>query len=179
MKTAQRQSKTRPKTKASAAELARHLGFSRQYIRQLPADVFVKLPGGLYDLDAGRLGYISWLKDERRQSAKSTAAARVQVARAREIELRTAREEKRLMETDEALAVLDELVGNFKSELSSLPARITRDLGLRKSIEAETDRICHRLADLFSTRASELRAEGAAEAPVDEDDEPSNQKEKA
>lgn len=115
-------------------------------------------------------GYIGYLKDEQRRTSKSASASRVQDARAREIELRTAREEHRLIETDEAIGVCDELVGAYKVELAGLPARLTRDIDLRRKIEVECDDICRRVADRFAEKASALRSTGEAQSAYAEDD---------
>ncbi|KTS30844.1 hypothetical protein NS228_06300 [Methylobacterium indicum] len=98
------------------------------------------------------------------------AAERHQSAKAKQVEMRTAREEHRLIETAEALAVVDEIVATAKTAFAGLPPRVTRDLALRETIEGEIANIFDRLGAQFARRASELRAGGEAAAPPDPDE---------
>lgn len=155
----------------SLAEAAELLGLTKQWINRLGRDGFVpKTARGRYRLVDVVQGYVRFLKDEERRTSKSASASRVQDARAREIELRTAREEHTLIETDEAIAVCDEIVGAYKSELAGLAARVTRDIDLRNKIETEVDDVCRRVAARFEQRASDLRSSGEVIAPDAEDD---------
>ena len=82
----------------------------------------------------------------------------MQAARAREIELRTAQRAHILCETDEALALADDVFGILRSELSGLPAMVTRDLEIRSEIEKGVNEILNRTAKRLATRAQDLRA---------------------
>jgi phage terminase Nu1 subunit (DNA packaging protein) len=156
---------------ATATAVGSHLDLSRQRVGQLADEgVFSRNANGLYDLDNCRLAYIRWIRDDQRRTTKSASTSRVQDARAREIELRMARDAHRLIETDEAIAVCDEIVGTYKAELAGLPARVTRDMGLRQTIETEIDDICRRVADRLEQRASDLRSSGEAGTSDAEDD---------
>lgn len=105
-------------------------------------------------------------------AAKRTGGAneRHVAAKAREVELRTARSEHTLIETAEALAAIDEVVGTAKAGFSALPARITRDVELRERIEAEVDAIWDRLAAQNARRAAELRQHGGVTTPAEADE---------
>ena len=85
---------------------------------------------------------------------------RVQAARAREIELRTAQRAHILCETDEALALLDDVFGMLKADLMGLPAMVTRDLEIRSEIEKGVNEILNRTAKRLATRAQDLRVTG-------------------
>ena len=98
--------------------------------------------------------------------ARGSAADRHVNAKARAVEMRTAREEGVLMETAEALALLEEVIGTAKAEFDGLPARATRDLTMRGKIENETAAIWDRLGAKFRHRAAELR-HGSEAAPAD------------
>ena len=142
-----------------------------QRVNQLERGGYVKkVRRGVYLLVDVVQGYIRYLKDEERRTSKSATASQVQEERALEIRQRRLREEHKLIETDEALAVCDEIVGTYKSELAGLAARVTRDIDLRSKIETEVDDVCRRVADRFEQRASDLRTSGEAGAPVAEDD---------
>src|SRR5207253_1359713 len=88
-----------PKRKgASANQCGTHLDLSRVRVVQLVNEgALPRNVDGSFDLDACRLAYIRYLRSEDRRGAKSATASRVQEARAKEIELRTAREEGRLV----------------------------------------------------------------------------------
>jgi hypothetical protein len=73
-----------------------------------------------------------------------------------------------LLETEEALAAVDEIVGSYRTELAGLPARLTRDLDRRDEIAKEIDGLLARVSVLFAKRAAELRADGSLSLPADE-----------
>jgi hypothetical protein len=142
-----------------------------QRVNQLVREGWIEKGGrNGYTIVGAVQGYIRFLKDEQRRASKSAALSRVQDARAREIELRTAREEHLLIETAEAIGVVDEIVGGLRSEVAGVPARLTRDVDLRRKIEAELDDVFRRAADRFEQKARDLRSSGEAVAPVAEDD---------
>jgi hypothetical protein len=68
-------------------------------------------------------GYIRFRNDSDRRAQKSAADSRVRDARAREIELRNAVREGRLIEIDETMAIVEEMIGLFRAETAGLPAR--------------------------------------------------------
>lgn len=118
-------------------------------------------------------GYITCLKDDSRQASKSASDSRVRDARAREIELRIAREERKLVSLEEASGCLDETIGTFLTMLSGLPAQITNDRRERVRIEAIIDAGRQRIADHFERRVKELRTgiKDAGRHAVDDDEE--------
>lgn len=125
---------------ASQAQIAAHLDISQPRVAQFVGEgVFKPLPSRKLDPDACRIAYIRWLRDETRKSAQSAAAARVQDARAKEIELRTAREEGRLVPLEGVQAVVADILGTYRYELTGVPAASTRDLSIRASIQQHLD----------------------------------------
>lgn len=153
---------TKRATKSSgvtATELGAHLDMTRQRVRQLDREgVFKRLASGGYDQAAARIAYIQWLRDEERRAVKGAATARLNDARAAEIERRLAREDRSLVDIEEAIGFVDEVLGTLKSELQGVAARITRDVALRRQIEAEIDAVLSRAADHFKKEAAALRA---------------------
>jgi phage terminase Nu1 subunit (DNA packaging protein) len=91
--------------------------------------------------------YVKFLRDENRRTSKTAASSRVAEARAREIELRTARASGEVVDVAEAFATLDEIVGVVVAGLSSLPARVSRDPLVRQKIELEVDAISNAMAE--------------------------------
>jgi hypothetical protein len=115
-------------------------------------------------------GYIRSLKDDTKRSSQTVTLSAVQAARAREIEMRIAREEHKLIDLDEALSVLDETVGGMKADFDGLAASVTRDPALRSMIEVKVDEIYRRHADGLDQKARSLRTSGVAFSADPEDD---------
>jgi ABC transporter substrate binding protein len=92
------------------------------------AGVLPKLTDGTFDLDKSRVRYLKHLRDEARCSDKSDAAARAAQARARQLELRLAKEEAELIEITAVEEVIDDIIGIFNSELIGVPAACSRDM---------------------------------------------------
>jgi hypothetical protein len=115
-------------------------------------------------------GYIAWLKDEKRRSSQTATLTALQAARQREVELRTAIIDRRVVDLDEAKEALDQIVGTYRAELSGLASRVTKDIPLRRKIEAELDATLHRIAVLLDKTAGALEAGGQADEADPEDD---------
>ncbi len=65
---------------------------------------------------------------------------------------------------DEVMAVLDGCLGVFLTELSGLPASVTRDVALRRQIEERIFEMRTRIADRFEAQLHSLRESGKAAA---------------
>jgi hypothetical protein len=111
-------------------------------------------------------GYIRFRDDEDRRTSKMAAHSRITDARSREVELKNAQREGRLVDLDEVLAVIESIVAMFRLQLSGLPARVTRDLQLRRTIETAIHDILDHIADLAAESAQALGARRAAHAAV-------------
>jgi hypothetical protein len=144
---------------ASANQCGAHLDLSRVRVVQLVNEgALPRNKDGSFDLDECRVAYIRYLRSEDRRGAKSATASRVQEARAKEIELRTAREEGRLWDAETAEAAFAEILGTFRSELSGVPAGSTRDLAIRAEIEKRLNDAIDRCDARFADAARLLRA---------------------
>jgi phage terminase Nu1 subunit (DNA packaging protein) len=91
----------------------------------------------------------------------------LQRAKAREIELRNAEREHRLIEFDEAFTALDDIVGAIVSELSGLPAAATRDLVKRRQLDELVRGIRQRAANRLAAQAESLGGNGNAIDPAE------------
>ena len=129
-------------------QAARLLMISDERVRQLQKQGYIpRAPKrGVVPLVGAVQGYLRYLKDEERQSSKSAAASRVTDARTREIELRIAERQRDLIPQEDASAVIGEMAAMLKAEFVGLPARVTRDLDLRRTLEQEVDASFARLA---------------------------------
>ena len=142
---------------ASQAQVAQHLDVSQPRVAQFVGEkVFKPLPNRKLDLDACRISYIRWLRDETRKSTQSAAAARVQDARAKSIELRTAREEGRVWDAEETKAVIQDILGSYRSELEGVAAGSTRDLPTRAAIQQQIDDAMDRCRARFERAERDL-----------------------
>jgi hypothetical protein len=138
----------------TAAAVGAHLRLTRQRVGQLTDEgVFSRLTDGSFDLDACRFAYIEWLRSDDRRAAKSVVSSRINDARAAEIEVRTAERLKTLqgLGRDEGLAVVDAVLGPMRSDLQSVPARLTKDLALRRRLEGELNGVLDSAADRART----------------------------
>jgi phage terminase Nu1 subunit (DNA packaging protein) len=145
-----------PMSKPSLSAVAQHFGLSRSATRDLEIQNVINRSAGL---DACRVAYISHLRD--RRSKPSAADAHLREARAREIEVRTAERLGKLVAVEEFDAMIDAICGTFRTELSGLPARVTRDVMLRRTIETEITGILHRIADIAEANAARLEGAGS------------------
>jgi phage terminase Nu1 subunit (DNA packaging protein) len=105
-------------------------------------------------------GVMRYYLDPSRRAVKSTAETRVSAARAREIELRTARRAGELCETEEAIAFADDVFGMVRSDFSGLPAMVTRDLNIRRDIEKAVNDILNRISARLVMQSNALAKSG-------------------
>jgi hypothetical protein len=130
---------------------------STAWIRRLTNEgVFTKTDGGRYRLVDLVQSYLRYRTDAERRGGKAEMTNAVLRARAREIELRTAQRERKLMETESCIEIVEELMGMFLAGLSELPAACSRDLKVRASVEAATRGLRQKIADRARQRAREL-----------------------
>ena len=137
------------------SDIAEHLGLSRTTIRDLEIEGVINRAMGLDDC---RLAYIRHLRTRR----SSAADDRLRLARAKAIEQRTRREAHELAPIAETLAVIDAAIGSLMFHLSSVPARCTRDITMRKVIETEVNRARSATADECERQAQSLTSTGKA-----------------
>ena len=109
-------------------------------------------------------GYIKFLKEAARDGTQTASAGRAQEARAKEIELRISREERRLIPTEDAVLCMSLLCGKVSEEFGGLAARVTRDPATRRTIEAELRGMRARLATALD-RLSQYARDGGETPP--------------
>lgn len=154
-------------TLETAAKLLR---LTPRRLQQLTAEGWIKKTGrGQYTVVGVVQGYLDFRDDVDARAAKSASQSRVQDARAREIEQRTALKDRSLIPIDEALDAIASVVGTLRTELSGLPARLSREIGMRTTIEREINASLNRVSQQFDQEAQVLRLGSAADAGADED----------
>jgi phage terminase Nu1 subunit (DNA packaging protein) len=164
-------STTKAPETVTAKGLAAVLGVTDRWVRDLEKQgVFAREGRGQYDLTKCVPAYVEWrLKAEAgKQSAPSND--RVRDARAAEIERRMAREDRKIVDIDEAMDAFEDISGELLKFVSGLPAMITRDPSERRRIEDITKAAQGRLATRFGEVAGVLRTGEQIAYPGDEED---------
>lgn len=117
---------------------ARLLEIGPERIRQLMRDGYIpREKPGRVSLVGAVQGYIRFLKELASKQTKTAADSDVRRERAREIKLRNDIRTRELIPFEEAAAEYDALVAAVREAMDSIPARVTRDIQLRRKIEAE------------------------------------------
>lgn len=120
----------------TVAQSTKLLMVSDEWLRRLARMGHIpKAVKGKYPLVGIVQGYIKFLKSEERNSTKVAAENGLKAARQKEVELRIAREEGRIVEMDDVEAVVSSIFATLRAELAGLPAAVTRDVKLRAEIE--------------------------------------------
>lgn len=149
----------------SAAELARLVGVTPSRISQLVAKGALPGPEAL-TLSGGVRAFIRARDEDRRSTQQSAAAARLQDARARGVELRNARLDGRLIDLEEHRQILTEVVAAWREGLETMPARASRDLDQRAKLEEAVNETFKVIAG-YLAKAGGFAAPGAPDVPPD------------
>jgi hypothetical protein len=137
------------------------LMLTEQWVRDLGRKGYITgIERASVPLAAAVHGYIKWLKDEERRTSKTSAQSRVQQARAKEIELRIAKEEGRLIEADKVDAIVANAFGCLRSEFSGVAAATSRDKDVREKIESLINDASDRARRKFEESMAALQADG-------------------
>lgn len=149
--------KALPETTLIAA-LAELFGVTTRQTRNLLEGAKVKpLSRGSWPLAAAVRAVLGHAREAREPDALAAARARVLNAKAQAQEIALARQERELIPIEDANFVMDELVATVRGELDGLPARITRDIELRRKIEAELHAAQKRMVAKLKDAAAEIR----------------------
>lgn len=136
-----------------AAAMANMLGLTPRRLQQLVGDGHVPASDrGQYAVTVTAQAYFRFLQGDARRTTRSAANSRVSDLRAEEIEARNDRRAAAMLKEarQEALDMVDLFGGALKADIYGIPARVTKDLQLRRRIEAEIDgafaAVAHRIA---------------------------------
>lgn len=143
----------------TATQIAALLSLSIERVRQLVNSGYVPRVGkAKYPVVGAVQGYTRFLKDEDKRTSKSAADDSLKAVRQREVEIRIAKEEGRLVEMDDVEAVTSSILATLRAELSGLPASVTRDMKLRGEIERGLNGAFARSQNKFREANEALRA---------------------
>jgi hypothetical protein len=149
----------------SASALALHLDCTRTYIGKLEAEGVVQRQGDGFLLDQSRVAYLRYLRHERRQSPRSEADAAHAMAKAELLRIRIEEKKRTLVRREDVDALIDELAGITRRHLSGMAARCSRDMQVRREIDAVVDQVRREMAAAALGKADEWN-----EPPLDEQD---------
>lgn len=158
----------------SVKVLANVLGITERWVQQLEKQgILEKVGRGRYNLAAAVQGYIAFkIESEvaRAVPAETSPGELVKVERARKLRLENDERELRLVQTPDAVAALDAIVGPLMADLAGVPARATDDVALRRNVEDAIGSVLHGLADRFEKAGADLLAGRDPLSSADEDD---------
>ena len=158
----------------SVKKLAAILGIGERWVQQLERQGVLKKAGhGRYHLAESVQSYIAFkVKSEvaRAVPEETDAGERVKAERARKLRLENDEKELLLVQTPDAVAALDAIVGPLRADLAGVPARVTSDVVLRRQIEDAIDSVLRGFADRSAKAGADLRAGRDPLAADDEDD---------
>ena len=137
---------------ANISSVARHLFLSPARVRELEAEGVLQRINGKLELDESRYRYIEHLRTRR---GRSPADEKWREERARQIALQNAIKARELIPFTEAAEGLDDIIGFIISELHGMPARVSRDLEVRRRIDedifAMRQRVVNKLCEITKT----------------------------
>lgn len=143
---------------AGGKELAALLGITDRQVRNLADEGVAKRAGrGRYLLGESIRAVIAQA-EKRASSALDAEKAALMAARRQETEMRIAEKRGELVPREEVDFTLSTVIGGMKSDLMSLPARVSRDVSIRRAIEAEIARILNSAAARMRSRGAEIAA---------------------
>lgn len=158
----------------SVKVLANVLGITERWVQQLEKQgILEKVGRGRYNLAAAVQGYIAFkIESEVARAApeETSPGERVKTERARKLKLENDEKELRLVQTPDAVAALDAIVGPLMADLAGVPARATDDVALRRNVEDAIGSVLQGLADRFEKAGADLQSGRDPLSSADEDD---------
>ena len=159
----QKRGKARMDDVVSANGLATHLGMTRQNVARLTAEAVIEQRSdGRYDQTASRLKYIAHLRAEYRRSPRTEADVAHAVARTQLMNIQIAEKRRQLVRREDVNELIDEIAGTVLTHLGGLGARCTRDMVVRRNIDAVVHQIRRELSEAC-TRMADERGEPSLE----------------
>ena len=150
----------------TANSLATHLGMTRQNVARLTAEAVIEQRSdGHYDQSASRLRYIKHLRSEHRRSPRTQADADHVKVKTEMLQLRLMEKQRKLVRRDDVDALIDNICGVVLTHLSGIAARCSRDMVVRRNIDAVVHQVRTELAQACTSMSDER-----GEPPLDQQD---------
>lgn len=144
----------------SASALALHLDCSRTYIGKLEAEGVIQRQGDGFLLDQSRVAYLRYLRRERQQSPRSEADADHIKVKTEMLQLRLMEKKRELVRQSDVDELIDQIAGITLTHLSGMAARCSRDMVVRRNIDAVGD--ADQARDCGSIQQGSRRSQRAA-----------------
>jgi len=157
--------RSREPATVSASALAQHLDCSRSYIGKLEAEGVIQRQGNGFPLDQSRVDYLRYLRRERQRSHRADADADHVKVKTEMLQLRLMEKKRELVRRDAVDELIDQIAGTVLTHLSGMSARCSRDMVVRRNIDAVVMQIRREIAEACSKAADERN-----EPPLDEHD---------
>jgi hypothetical protein len=148
-------SRSRKPASVSASALAQHLDCSRTYIGKLEAEGVIQRQGDGFPLDQSRVAYLRYLRRERQQSPRSEADADHVRAKTEMLQLRLMEKRRELVRRADVDELIDQLAGITLTHLSGMAARCSRDMQVRRNIDAVVHQVRREMAAAALAKADE------------------------
>jgi len=135
--------------------------FTGSWLRELAGKGYlIKLGHGKWDLVRSFQGYLRFTRDTQVKAIAEATPERADYdfERARKLKLENDTSEHLLIETPDAIATVDYIVGELITELAGIPARVSEDVAVRRRVEHEIDQVRNALAARFAKAAAALEA---------------------
>ena len=123
----------------------------------------VQRQGDGFPLDQSRVAYLRYLRRERQQSPRTQADADHVKAKTEVLQLKLMQARNELVRRADVDALVDGIAGTVLTHLSGMAARCSRDMVVRRSIDAVVMQIRREIAEACSRAA-----DAANEPPLDE-----------
>lgn len=152
-------------------EMAEILGVTTRWLRQMVTEELVPMEGrGKFKVGEVVQAYAVFLREGATKKTGTESLDRLREEKALEIRLNRERKDRTLISIDEAIGVVDDVVGMFVASLTGLPAQITGVPRERQRLNDIFDTERQRLADRFSERRTALLAGRSDLDPAAEDE---------
>ncbi|OKO88013.1 hypothetical protein AC629_11505 [Bradyrhizobium sp. NAS80.1] len=122
---------------------------------KLEAEGVIRRQGDGFPLDQSRVAYLRHLRRERRQSPRSEADVDHVRVKTEMFQLRLMEKRRELVRRDDVDALIDELAGITLTHLSGMAARCSRDIQMRRNIDAVVDQVRREMAAAALAKANE------------------------
>jgi hypothetical protein len=161
---AKRDTRLVPDDVVTANSLATHLGCTRQNIARLVSEAIIEQRSdGCFDQSATRLKYIRHLREHHRYTPRSQADAEHTKVKTAMLQLRLMEKKRELVRQDDVDALIDGICGVVLTAMSGMAARCSRDMVVRRNIDAVVFQVRTELAQVCTGMADER-----GEPPLDQ-----------
>ncbi len=160
----------------SSADLAAVIGRDERRVQQLEAEsIFRNVGKGRAKRFVLSDAVQAWVEyairsEIDRSKDRSPDKSGFEAERTRKLKLENDAREGLLIETPDAIAAIDAIVGILRTELAAVPARISEDVATRRLVENAIDGVLGNLSARFAKAGADLRA---GRDPLAADDEAS------